>query len=222
MKNGKLTAIIPVREGSERVRNKNIKPFAGKTLLEIKIESLKRVDGLDDIVVSSDSLLMLDMAKKLGVKTHLREDYYASGKVNNSEFMHNLAVETESNYIMYSPVTSPLLSSETVTECITKFMYSDIENIVTATSQKHHMWLEGKPINYDIRNSPNSQDLPDIVSINYGICMIGKEDMIKNRNIVTENPYFYKLDEIESMDIDTEFDFMVSEYVYNKLRGKNV
>ena len=122
MKNGKLTAIIPVREGSERVKNKNIKPFAGKTLLEIKIESLKRVDGLDDIVVSSDSLLMLDMAKKLGVKTHLREDYYASGKVNNSEFMHNLAVETELNYIMYSPVTSPLLSSETVTECITKFM----------------------------------------------------------------------------------------------------
>ena len=84
MKNGKLTAIIPVREGSERVKNKNIKPFAGKTLLEIKIESLKRVDGLDDIVVSSDSRLMLDMAKKLGVKTHHRDDYYASCKVNNS------------------------------------------------------------------------------------------------------------------------------------------
>jgi len=219
MKNGKLTAIIPVREGSERVKNKNIKPFAGKTLLEIKIESLKRVDGLDDIVVSSDSLLMLDMAKKLGVKTHLREDYYASGKVNNSEFMHNLAVETESNYIMYSPVTSPLLSSETVTECITKFMYSDIENIVTATSQKHHMWLEGKPINYDIRNSPNSQDLPDIVSVNYGCCILSREDMILCKNVVTSNPTFYITDEIESIDIDTEFDFMVAEFVYEKMYG---
>ena len=162
---------------------------------------------------------MLDMAKKLGVKTHLREDYYASGKVNNSEFMHNLAVETESNYIMYSPVTSPLLSSETVTECITKFMYSDVENIVTATSQKHHMWLESKPINYDIRNSPNSQDLPDIVSVNYGCCILSREDMILCKNVVTSNPTFYITDEIESIDIDTEFDFMIAEFVYEKMYG---
>ena len=46
--------------------------------------------------------------------------------------------------------------------------------------------------------------------------------MIEHKNIVTGNPYFYKLDEIESIDIDTEFDFMVAEYVYNKLRGKDV
>jgi CMP-N-acetylneuraminic acid synthetase len=37
--------------------------------------------------------------------------------------------------------------------------------------------------------------------------------------VVTENPYFYKLDEIESMDIDTEFDFMLAEYVYKKMKG---
>ena len=47
MRNEKLTAIIPVREGSQRVKNKNIKPFAGSTLLDIKIEILKRVVGLD-------------------------------------------------------------------------------------------------------------------------------------------------------------------------------
>ena len=52
MRNEKLTAIIPVREGSQRVKNKNIKPFAGSTLLDIKIEILKRVVGLDEIVVT--------------------------------------------------------------------------------------------------------------------------------------------------------------------------
>ena len=59
MRNEKLTAIIPVREGSQRVKNKNIKPFAGSTLLDIKIEILKRVVGLDEIVVTSDSLVGL-------------------------------------------------------------------------------------------------------------------------------------------------------------------
>ena len=217
MKTNKLTAVIPVRKGSQRVKNKNLKPFANTTLLDIKIETLKKVAGLDEIVVTSDSDKMLDIARKHNVTAHRREDYYASSEVNNSDFMVNLTTAVDSEYIMYSPCTSPLLSSETISECVSRFR-NGARNIVTVTSQKHHMWLDGKPLNYDPKNAPNSQDLPDIVSINYGICIISKDDMIKNRNIVTENPYFYKLDEIESIDIDTEFDFMVAEHIYKKLR----
>ena len=47
MKKNKLTAVIPVRAGSQRVKNKNLKPFADSTLLDIKIETLKKVVGLD-------------------------------------------------------------------------------------------------------------------------------------------------------------------------------
>ena len=36
MKKGKLTAIVPVRAGSQRVKNKNTKPFADSNLLKIK------------------------------------------------------------------------------------------------------------------------------------------------------------------------------------------
>ena len=64
MKTNKLTAVIPVRKGSQRVKNKNLKPFANTTLLDIKIETLKKVAGLDEIVVTSDSDKMLDIARK--------------------------------------------------------------------------------------------------------------------------------------------------------------
>ena len=43
-------------------------------------------------------------------------------------------------------------------------------------------------------------------------------DMIEYKNVVTDTPTFKILDEIESMDIDTEFDFMVAELIYNKLQ----
>jgi len=43
--------------------------------------------------------------------------------------------------------------------------------------------------------------------------------MIKYRNVVTENPTFKVLDEIESTDIDTEYDFMVAEIIYKKIKG---
>ena len=45
----KITAVIPVRKGSNRVKNKNLKLFAGTNLLEIKINQLKQINLIDDI-----------------------------------------------------------------------------------------------------------------------------------------------------------------------------
>lgn len=209
----KLTAIIPVRAGSQRVKNKNLKPFAQSTLLDIKIETLKNVGGLDEIIVSSDSEEMLEVAKRHGVGTHRRDKHFASNEVNNSDFMQNLSTIVDGGHIMYAPCTSPLLSSETITEIVSKYKENNLRNIVTVTQQKHHMWLDGRPLNYDPTNAPNSQDLPDIYSINYGCCILSKEDLYKYKNVVVE-PTFHITDEIESIDIDTEFDFFIAEYVY--------
>tara|TARA_B100000287_G_scaffold86059_1_gene78666 strand:+ start:1608 stop:2279 length:672 start_codon:yes stop_codon:yes gene_type:complete len=215
----KLTAIIPVRAGSQRVKNKNLKPFAQSTLLDIKIETLKKVQGIDEIIVSSDSDEMLDVAKRHGVGTHRRDEHFASNEVNNSDFMQNLSTIVDGGHIMYAPCTSPLLSSETITEIVSKYKENNLRNIVTVTTQKHHMWLDGRPLNYDPTNAPNSQDLPDIYSVNYGCCILSKEDLYKCRNVVTDTPTFHITDEIESIDIDTEFDFMSAEFVYKRVYG---
>lgn len=215
-----ITAVVPVRKGSVRVKNKNLKPFADKTLLQIKIEQLQQVSLIDKIVVSSDCDEMLALAADLGAEAHRRDDYFASSAATNSEFFENLGQAIEGDYLMYSPVTCPLISLETYYDCISAFQEDhEMENLVTVTPIKHHLWLDNKPLNYDVTNSPNSQDLPDICAITYGICIISREDMITQRNIVTPNPTFKVLDEIESVDIDTEFDFMVAEMIYKKIKG---
>mgnify|MGYP001373642922 CR=1 FL=1 len=163
----KITALVPVRKGSQRVKNKNLKKFANTNLLRIKLESLIAVESIDKIVVSSDCEKMLSIASSMGVETHTREKYYASSEADNSEFFRNLAESIEGDYFMYSPVTCPLISRETYLECIQRFQSPEIENLVTVSLEKHHLWLDGKPLNYDIRKSPNSQDLPDIYKITY-------------------------------------------------------
>ena len=40
--------------------------------------------------------------------------------------------------------------------------------------------------------------------------------MIKQRNVVGKKPFFYKLNEIESVDIDTELEFEFAEFLYKK------
>lgn len=216
----KITAVVPVRKGSVRVKNKNIKPFAGSNLLKIKLEQLKKVNSIDRIIVSSDCPDMLNLASEAGVEIHSREKYFASSNANNSEFFKNLGESIEAEYLMYSPVTCPMISRETYHECINRFQQAEVENLVTVTPVKHHMWLDGAPLNYNIDTSPNSQDLPDIYKITYGICLISKEDMIQYANVVTKNPTFYILDELESIDIDTEFDFMIAETIFNRVKNE--
>ena len=50
-----ITAVVPTRKGSERVKSKNTRPFAGKSLLEVKLDrliELKKVGSIKDIVES--------------------------------------------------------------------------------------------------------------------------------------------------------------------------
>ena len=55
----KITAVVPVKGSSSRLPNKNILPFGDSNLLQHKIEQLKKVKGLHEIIVSSDSDEML-------------------------------------------------------------------------------------------------------------------------------------------------------------------
>ena len=74
----KIIAVVPVRKGSERVKNKNFKKFSNKNLLIYKILTLKKVKNLDDIIINTDSDKAISIAKKLGVSFFRREDYFAS------------------------------------------------------------------------------------------------------------------------------------------------
>ena len=65
-----ITALIPVRKGSQRVKNKNIKSFGESSLLEIKIKSLlklKKWNKIEEIIVSSDCDEMLTLASSLAI-----------------------------------------------------------------------------------------------------------------------------------------------------------
>ena len=58
-----ITAIVPVRKGSQRVKNKNFKPFADSNLLEIKLNALKQVKTIDHLHATQAELELLQLEK---------------------------------------------------------------------------------------------------------------------------------------------------------------
>ncbi|MEI9928876.1 MAG: NTP transferase domain-containing protein [Sphingomonas sp.] len=197
----RLVAVVPVRQGSGRVPDKNFKPFGGQSLLEIKLAKLTKVTGIDEIVVNTDSDLAIEIANRYGVSHFRREPYYASSSCTNSEHWRNLAETTGAEYVMHTLCTSPLIELDTYARVLEKFE-SNIksgahDSINTVRKVKEYLWLDGKPINYAIGKAPNSQDLPDVVSLTFGISIISRELMIERGNVVGTCPSFYPLGEIE-------------------------
>ena len=215
-----IKAVIPIRKGSQRVQNKNIRPFGDTTLLENKIKVLKEAGIFDDIIVNTDSEEAIEMARASGVSWHRREPYYASSACSGSEFFQHLGVVTECDVFCYCPVTSPFVTAETMGKCRDLFvekMPGGCDCVSTVTDVKEFLWLDGKPLNYDKHNAPNSQNLPDVKALNFGFTLVRRESLIKNRNIIGDNPFFVTTSGIESIDIDTPLDFYIAEKIYRKV-----
>lgn len=214
-----IKALVAVRSGSQRVKNKNIRPFANSTLLEIKIEQLKRIKELDGIVVNSNDDEMLKIASDLGCEVVKRDEYYASNSVSMSEVYKNMAENINADTIAYINVTNPLIKDETISKAISTYYKtaSQYDSLNSAHLIKEFLFKDNLPINYDLRRQPRSQDLPDIYALNFAINILERQTMIENKNVVGVMPNIFAIDETEATDIDNPIDFEFAEYVYKKI-----
>ena len=221
--NGKITAVIPVRKGSTRCKNKNIRKFGDTNLLKLKIETLKKVNGIDKILVSSNCDIMLGIAKDCGVDIHKRDEQYCTND-NPGDFFCNLANTIDTNILMHVPVTTPLISVDQYNKILAKWNEIKLnhDSLNATTKIKEFIWHNNKAINYDRKNPPPSQELPDFNYLNFGCNIISKNVVSKLNNIVGKIPFLFEIDKISGLDIDENSDFLIAELLYkNNIINEN-
>ena len=217
-----IKALVAVRSGSRRVLNKNVRPFAGTTLLELKISQLKRIAALDGIVVNSNDDGMLGTAARMGCETVKRDERFASDGVCMSDVYKDMAEHIRADVVVYVNVTNPLLGDATIVRAIELYRENarSFDSLNSAHLVKEFLFKDNLPLNYDLRRQPRSQDLPDISALNFAVNIIARERMIECRNVVGRSPYIFNIDEVEATDIDNQIDFDFAEFVYlNARRG---
>ncbi|WP_103618691.1 cytidylyltransferase domain-containing protein [Campylobacter concisus] len=213
----KIVAIVPVRKGSQRVVSKNTRDFAETNLLKLKLDILRQLEGIDEIIVSTDCEKCTRIAQENNIKVHIRDNFHSGSTVTNDEHWYHIADITPGDIVFMAQVTSPMVKVSTYQKAINKIIEDEsIDSIVSVSEEKKFLWKDNKPINYDISRTPKSQDLPNIFSLNFAISIIDKDVMMKKRNVVGDKPYFLYLNKVESVDIDDIFDFEFAEFLYKK------
>jgi CMP-N-acetylneuraminic acid synthetase len=178
---GKITAVIPVRSGSTRCKNKNYRDFGDTNLLKLKIETLKKVKTIDKILVSSNCDIMLGVAKKFGVNIHKRDEKFCTSNCSGTDLYLALANAIDTDILLMTFCVTPFVSVETFEKCINNYKKKNCDSISTSYNFKHYLWYNNKPVNYDYDNSPPTQNLPDYVVPSYGIHITDRYSILKNK-----------------------------------------
>lgn len=207
---GKVTAVIPARAGSMRLKDKNIASFGDSNLLLFKIEQLKRVPFIDRITVSSDSDVMLDMAANAGVDTQKRPAEYCDEKTKTfGDVVEWVASNLEGEHILWATCTSPLTDNVDYQNALLKYfeVLSNYDSLVSFEALRRFVWNEEGPINYVVgEGHVSSQDLPALYIKTCGISIAPRRDMIRWKYDHGMKPYKFILDKRSAIDIDDVYD----------------
>lgn len=227
-----VTAIIPVRSGSVRCPNKNIRSFGDTTLLKHKIQILKGVKNISEVIVSTSDIKMARIAIESGVSVHIRDQTFSTPQTSGSELYECLGNAVSDDHMMYVTCVSPFVRAETYEKAIDLYFQNCTQNdtsfdsVVCCKNVKDFLWANRDgtcvPLNYNPQQAPPSQLLPDVYALTFGFNILSTQYVRDKKSIVGERPFFYQVDQVESIDIDTPFDFTVAELLYeNKLESES-
>ena len=159
----KVVVIVPIKENSKRVKNKNFKKINGLPLYQITLNKLKKCK-FDEIYVDSDSQEIENFCKLEGIKFIKRKPLLATDKANGNHLLNYHRKLIDADYYFQILITSPLLKIKTINNCISYLKKNKkYDSIFTIQTFKTYLWFKNKPINYLPKELPRSQDLKPLI-----------------------------------------------------------
>tara|TARA_B110000027_G_scaffold133461_1_gene161996 strand:- start:12932 stop:13654 length:723 start_codon:yes stop_codon:yes gene_type:complete len=231
----KILVTICARGGSKGIPGKNIKPIAGKPLIEYTIAIAScLVDKLNaKIGLSTDDIAIKNAAEKVGVFTeYQRPVSLATDTAGKIDTIKDLLLYEESlidekyDYVLDLDVTSPLRSLEDLEDSF-KILRNNIEALnlfsvnEAARNPYFNMVEENETGFYSIvKTNPNGslmtrQSAPKVYDMNASFYWYKRNFFNLNINTaITKKSLIYKMNHI-CFDLDHPIDFLFMEYLLN-------
>ena len=224
----KIAFFHPARKGSERVKNKNTRSFAGIEggLVENKIRQLLSTKHVDEIILSTNDEVCMEVAQKFTLDSRLRivarPDNLCLSSTNLQDLICYVPTITDADHILWGHVTTPLAGANEYDKGIELYLsklHEGYDSLVGVTELKNFLLnREGKLINNTTNIPwPRTQDLEPLYEINHTMFLAKREVYIEQKNRIGVNPMLHVMDEIHSFDIDWEDDFTIAEVMYKNL-----
>jgi CMP-N-acetylneuraminic acid synthetase len=232
MDNVNILAVIPARGGSKGVPRKNIRLLNGKPLLVYAIEEAKKCQYINRIVVSSDDYEILKIAEKAGAEPILRPEQIATDTASTEDVLIHAVnyLKKKYNYqtdiVVTLPPTSPLRTAATINKCIKFLLETGADSVLTVNKDLSCFGTMGENgvFKHLWQYPRRRQDRKPIFKENSAVYVTKKETLFKKKCVLGDDLRGVIIEDVEAIDINTEFDFYLAEYLIkwgDMSHGKN-
>lgn len=222
----KIISLLPMKDNSERVPNKNLKDFAGKPLYHRTMNVLLASKYIDEVVVNTDSeRIKEDILKNFpnSVIINHRPQEIVGDMVSMNKIIEYDVRQIEADLYIQTHSTNPLLKTSSLDKAIEKMIELVQENaydsIFSVTKIQTRLYkASGEPFNHNPKELLRTQDLEPLFEENSNFYIFTKESFDKNKcKRIGKNPYMFEIDKIEAIDIDEPQDFVIAESLFKLL-----
>ena len=227
----KILAVIQARGGSKGIPKKNIYQLNGYPLISYSIVAAKKSGLVTDLVVSTDSEEIADVARDYGALVpFMRPKELAGDKVFSVDSLRHAVLETEKHfdtvydYVIELPCVSPLRDHEDIDKALKKLTSTGADSVIsmTNTGEKHPVRLK-RIVSDEIKDfsdhfpepgqNSRRQDLdPPAFIRNGAIYSMKRNILIESNTRHGLKSLAYEMSDSKSVNIDTYEDLKIAEY----------
>jgi len=222
----KITALVPIKEHSERVPGKNFRGFNGKPLFYWILSELAKVEQIDNIYVNTDSIRIAELIKEhfpKKVEIINRPSSLCGDEVSmNLIIAHDIGIIDSEHYIQ-THTTNPLLIKDTIEKAIEVYFknLSNYDSVFSVTRiQSRCFTHDGIGINHNPNELIPTQQLSPVYAENSNFYIFSKKSFEQKQKRIGRSPYMYEMNPYEAVDIDEEVDFTFAEILHKQTGGR--
>lgn len=226
---GKI-AIITARGGSKRIPRKNIREFCGKPIICYSIEAALDSGIFDEVMVSTDSEEIADIAKQVGATIpFLRSEKMSNDFATTADVLLEVLEEYRKKGITFEQAcciypTAPFVTAKKLKEGMELIKQDDVDSAIPVVQfsfppQRGVVVSEGlikvkEPQSYNMR----SQDLEPIYHDAGQFYCFDVEEFVRSKKIVGDKCMPIIVSDLEVQDIDNEEDWKIAEMKYSLMQ----
>lgn len=225
----RILGIIPARSGSKSLKDKNIKILAGKPLMAYSIEAAISSEIFETVMVSTDSVQYAQIAKKYGAEVpFLRSESTSLDTSTTRETVLEVLDQYKTLGKVFDTIcilqpTSPLRTADHIRAAFVLYRKRHAKAVISVCEVDHSpLWANTLGDNYSLKafikkgGNQRRQQIEKYYRINGAIYMIDVGFYYENENLYVDDSYAYIMNREESIDIDTQLDFDIAEFLQNR------
>lgn len=218
----RVLGLITARGGSKGLPGKNILPVCGKPLIAWSIEAAQQSKYIDHILLSSDDIDIIKVAKKNGCDApFVRPAELAMDETTSIEVvLHALAQMPGYDVLVLLQPTSPLRSANDIDGALEKMVAQKADSCVSIVKlDKSPYWCYH--LSEDDHIQPlldpelakcRRQELPLVYMLNGALFIVRVDWVLKNKCLIDKSTIGYTMPKRRSIDVDTIKDVKLIEY----------